>query len=282
MKTNTLCLLAFSLSFSACSQESHLVISASGGDVYNTSGSISTSIGQIVYTSSSNSIGAISHGVEQANKSMVSLTVNLNVFLDGYYKTASSPALMRPARYTNLLESGSLNPGAASDVDLITVELIRPSNLNAVAYSATSILQTNGTVRCNFPTNSLFGSYYIVVKHRTAIPIWSVNPITLSAATTYNFSNNLATVYSGGDVSVPTMHSINSGLYGMWMGEMIDDDFLDAVDYSPYDADVYLSGYGGLYLLDGDLNGDSYVDASDYGSVFDYNSNQGVYTHRPF
>ena len=283
MKNNLfLVFLAFLLSYSASSQESHLVISASGGDVYNTSGSISTSIGQIVYTSSSNSIGAISHGVEQANKSMVSLTVNLNVFLDGYYKNNSSPALMRPARYTNLLESGSLNPGAASDVDLITVELIRPSNLNAVAYSATSILQTNGTVRCNFPTNSLFGSYYIVVKHRAAIPIWSANPITLSAATTYNFSNNLANVYSGGDVSVPTMHTINSGLYGMWMGEMIDDDYLDAVDYASLETDINLSQYGGLYLLDGDLNGDSYVDATDFGSVFDYNSNQGVYTHRPF
>ena len=67
----------------------------------------------------------------------------------------------------------------------------------------------------------------------------------------------------------------------MWMGEMINDDFLDAVDYSPYDADVYLSGYGGLYLLDGDFNGDSYVDASDY-AVFDYNSTVGVYEQRPY
>jgi len=143
-------------------------------------------------------------------------------------------------------------------------------------------LQTNGSVQCVFPVCALYGSYYIVVKHRAAIPIWSANPITLSATTTYNFSNNLANIYAHSDVLVPTMHTINSGLYGMWMGEMIDDDFLDAVDYSPYDADVYLSGYGGLYLLDGDFNGDSYVDAVDYGSVFDYNSNQGVYTQRPY
>jgi hypothetical protein len=78
------------------------------------------------------------------------------------------------------------------------------------------------------------------------------------------------------------MHTINSGLYGMWMGEMIDDDYLDAVDYLSLETDINLSQYGGLYLLDGDLNGDSYVDAADYGGVFDYNSNQGVYTHRPF
>jgi len=143
-------------------------------------------------------------------------------------------------------------------------------------------LQTNGSVQCVFPVCALYGSYYIVVKHRAAIPIWSANPITLSAATTYNFSNNLANVYSGGDVSVPTMHTINSGLYGMWMGEMIDDDYLDAGDYASLETDINLSQYGGLYLLDGDLNGDSYGDATDFGSVFDYNSNQGVYTHRPY
>jgi hypothetical protein len=208
--------------------------------------------------------------------------LTVKVFLDGYYKTASNPGLMRPARYTNLVESGSLNPGAATDVDLITVELVSPSNLYGVAYSISPILQTNGTVQCVFPVCALYGSYYIVVKHRAAIPIWSANPITLSTTTTYNFSNNLANVYAQSNVLIPTMHTINSGLYGMWMGEMTDDDFLDAVDYSPYDADVYLSGYGGLYLLDGDFNGDSYVDAVDYGSVFDYNSNQGVYTQRPY
>jgi hypothetical protein len=65
------------------------------------------------------------------------------------------------------------------------------------------------------------------------------------------------------------------------MGEMNDDDFIDAVDYLPFAAHVILSN-DGLYMLDGDFNGDSYVDAADYGSVFDYNSRQGIYMKRPY
>ena len=207
--------------------------------------------------------------------------LTVQVLLDGYYITGSNPALMRPARYTNLLESGSTSPGAATDVDLITVELRSPSNLDVVAYSVSPILQTNGSAQCIFPTCALYGSYYIVVKHRAAIPIWSSNPISLSGAATYDFTNNLTNVYSGGDLSIPTMRNINEGLYGMWMGEMNDDDFIDAVDYLPFAAHVILSN-DGLYMLDGDFNGDSYVDAADYGSVYDYNSRQGIYMKRPY
>jgi len=63
---------------------------------------------------------------------------------------------------------------------------------------------------------------------------------------------------------------------------MNDDGFIDAADYLPFVDHVNLSSYYGQYLLDGDFNGDAYVDAVDYGSVFDYNSNQGIYTQRPY
>lgn len=69
MKNNTLLLfIAFLLSFSANAQTAHQVLSAAGGDAYNTSGSIALSVGQVVYTSSSNSTGSISQGVQQAKK----------------------------------------------------------------------------------------------------------------------------------------------------------------------------------------------------------------------
>jgi hypothetical protein len=77
------------------------------------------------------------------------------------------------------------------------------------------------------------------------------------------------------------MHTITSGVYGMWLGELNDDGFLDSQDYSSYETDTYSSGYLGLYMLDGDLNGDAYVDATDY-AVFDFNSFQGTYTQRPY
>ena len=77
------------------------------------------------------------------------------------------------------------------------------------------------------------------------------------------------------------MHTIASGLYGVWLGELNGDEYLDSQDYSVYEADTYSSGYLGLYMLDGDLNGDAYVDATDY-AVYDFNSNQGTYMQRPY
>ena len=53
------------------------------------------------------------------------------------------------------------------------------------------------------------------------------------------------------------------------------------MDYSDLELDIYASGYLGLYLLDADLNGDTYVDASDF-AVFDSNSNYGAYEQRPY
>jgi hypothetical protein len=234
---------------------------------------------------SSNSFSYGYHG--SSNRGVVNATFTplvsssplaLQLFLDGYYIYGSNPSSMRAARYINLLESGSANPGANTDVDLITVELRSAANLNVVAYSVSSILQTNGSLQCTFPAGAFGNSYYIVVKHRSSIPLWSANPVTISGSTTLNFSNNSANAFTDG--SVAPMKTLVSGLYGIRLGELNGDGYLDGVDYSTFESNVYSSAYGGLFLLDGDLNGDSYVDASDF-AVFNFNSTLGSYEQRP-
>ena len=205
-------------------------------------------------------------------------SLSLQVFLDGYYINSSNPSSMRPARYNNLVASGSANPGANTDVDIITVELRNPSNLNVVAFSVSPILQTNGSVQCVFPAVAIGASYYIVVKHRSAIPLWSGNPVIMAASSAFSFANNAVNAYSDG--SITPMHTLVPSLFGIWLGELNDDGFLDGVDYTVFETDAYLSQYAGLYLLDGDLNGDAYVDASDF-SVFDFNARLGSYEQRP-
>ena len=224
--------------------------------------------------------GGSNRGVENATFTPLvsSSPLALQLFLDGYYIYGSNPASMRAARYINLLESGSANPGANTDVDLITVELRSAANLNVVAYSVSSILQTNGSLQCTFPAGAFGNSYYIVVKHRSSIPLWSANPVTMSGSTTLNFSNNSANAFTDG--SVAPMKTLVSGLYGTRLGELNGDGYLDGVDYSTFESNVYSSAYGGLFLLDGDLNGDSYVDASDF-AVFNFNSTLGSYEQRP-
>ena len=224
--------------------------------------------------------GDSNRGVENATFTplITNATLSLQVYLDGYYENGSNPSVMRAARYNNLLESGSANPGASSDVDVITIELRSASNLEVVAYSVSPILQTNGNVQCVFPAGAVGGSYYIVVKYRTSIQLWSANPVTMSASTVFNFANNSTNAYTVG--SLAPMKTLTSGLYGIRLGEMNGDGYLDGVDFSAFQTDVYSSSYSGLYLLNGDFNGDTYVDASDF-SVFDFNASLGSYEQRP-
>jgi len=119
------------------------------------------------------------------------------------------------------------------------------------------------------------------VKHRGANPLWSSNPVIMTTSSAYSFTSNALNAFSEGDPSITPMHTISSGVYGVWLGEFNGDGYLDNQDYPAYEADTYSSGYLGLYLLDGDLNGDAYVDATDY-AVYDFNSSQGTYTQRPY
>ena len=233
------------------------------------------------YTTSGVYTGTTENCVTQVlNLTITPLTASLSLqlFLDGYYIYGSNPASMRAARYINLIESGSANPGAITDVDVITVELRSAASLNVVAYSVSPILQKNGSVQCTFPIGALGNSYYVVVKHRSSLPLWSANPVTISGSTVLNFSNNIATAYT--DASVAPMSTLVSGLYASRLGELNGDGYLDGVDYTVFETDTYLSQYGGLYLLNGDFNGDAYVDASDF-SVFDFNARLGSYEQRP-
>jgi hypothetical protein len=280
MKNTALLILSFLFSFSIKAQTSHQAFTAAGGDASHSSGSIAFSIGQVFYTSSSSSTGSsISQGVQQARKSITTLFLDLKVLVDGYYINESNPPLMVPARYTNLVEAGSSNPGLPTDADLIQVELRNPSSLDVVSYTSTAMLNTNGTVRCNFPTSALVGDYYIVVKHRSCLPLWSSNPISFSNTTEYNFIQSISNSYSSAEI--PVLHQVAPGVFSLFVGELYSDGYIDGVDYTIYENDTYLSLYTGLYLLNGDFNGDSYVDAADYGK-FDFNSQLGLFFQRPY
>jgi hypothetical protein len=217
--------------------------------------------------------------------------LTLKVFLDGYYVNGSSPAEMRAARYNNLVAAIPSGQGYAAalaalsgntqDVDLITVQLRSTTNTETILHTATPMLKKDGSVFCVFPESAIGGSYYVVVDHRASMPLWSQNPITLTTSSILNFANTLASAYSDGDALLTPMKTISSGLYGIWMGELDQTGYLDAFDYSNLEGDIYESGYLGQYLLDGDLNGDSYVDATDF-AVFDFNSIRGLYEQRPY
>ena len=244
-----------------------------------------------IYTASGVYTGTTTNCVTQMLNLTILPTLTLNVLLDGYYVIGSSPAEMRAARYNNLVAAIPSGDGSAAalaalsgntqDVDLITVQLRGTTSGLPILHTATPMLKKDGSVICEFPASAIGGSYYVVVDHRASMPLWSQNPITLTNSSTLNFANTLASAYSDGDALLTPMKTISSGLYGVWMGELDETGYLDAFDYSNLEGDINQSQYLGQYLLDGDLNGDSYVDATDF-AVFDFNSIRGLYEQRPY
>jgi hypothetical protein len=201
-------------------------------------------------------------------------TVNLTAFIQGYYNGTGMVA----ARYDNLMSAGSATPGNATDVDFVTVELHDAINTATVAYTADGMLQTDGTLSVSFPAAAVGGDYYIVLKHQNALQLWSANPVTIASTTTYDFSSALTQAYTDG--STDPMAFLATGVYGMYSGDINQDEYIDGSDYSIYELDVDNSTNLGLFNLASDLNGDTYVDGSDY-PLFDINSANSVYSQHP-
>jgi len=65
MKTTTRLLVCFALGTSLASVRAQEATVASGGIASNTSGTVNYSVGQIVYTTNSESIGSVSQGIQQ-------------------------------------------------------------------------------------------------------------------------------------------------------------------------------------------------------------------------
>jgi hypothetical protein len=188
--------------------------------------------------------------------------VNLKLNIEGYYDTTTHE--MRPVKANQGIGS------SVTDVGDITVELVNPDNHETIATIST-VLKTNGTATCNFPTVP-HGTYYIVVKHRNAIQTWSATPVLVSAIPiTYDFSNDVNKVYGSNTVE------LESGVYGFYSGDINQDEIIDPSDYSMWETDYNDFSFGNFST---DLNGDGIVDASDY-SIWESNYNHFTFSSHP-
>lgn len=104
-------------------------------------------------------------------------TLNLNLFIEGYYLSGQ---VMQPVLYNNGL---STNPNAC---DSITCELYTSNGAFVSAKNA--LLLINGTCSISWASALLGNSYYIVVKSRNNIETWSKQPVLFnSAVINYSF-----------------------------------------------------------------------------------------------
>ena len=110
-----------------------------------------------------------------------SITLNLNVFIDGYYDSNNHtmiPLLYNTGNSTNNME-----------VDTITVELHSASSPYSMIESSKGILKIDGTCSVVYSPDRFGLPYYIVLKHRNALETWSKIPIVLDTITEYDFTH---------------------------------------------------------------------------------------------
>ena len=117
----------------------------------------------------------------------------------------------------------------------------------------------NYTFRYTFDSASLGSSYYLQIRHRNSIQIWSANPVTfdfLNGNLRYDFTLSADSAYGSNQVQVDS----SPLRFAMYSGDVNQDDIVDGTDTQLIDNDAaaFLSGY-----VVTDVNGDDFVDGTD-------------------
>ncbi len=175
-------------------------------------------------------------------------TLTLTAFIQGFYNAVTN----------------SLTP------DSTTVILRNVTSPYSVIDSAKAVLNSSGTGTFSFMKIFNSAPYYIQIKHRNSIDVWSRSPgqSFTSSLLSYNFTDTLSKAYGSNMIQVDNS-PVKYAIYG---GDADRDNNIDASDISMIDNDASnsLSGY-----VVSDLTGDDFVDANDI-SIADNNSLNSV------
>ncbi len=192
--------------------------------------------------------------------SNVNLTIH--AFLQGFYLGGGTMAAAP-------FNADGISP--TNIADTITVEL-HDASTQALSYSTTALLNTNGSCIVTFPSSANGNSYYVVILHRNSITTWSSIPVLMSASgTSYNFSS------SASQAAGSNLANDGSGIFIIYTGDINQD---GAVDFSDYPSLDIASSNGVIGYDTNDLDGNGAVDFADY-PMIDINSSNGVLSTTP-
>jgi hypothetical protein len=117
-------------------------------------------------------------------------------------------------------------------------------------------LSNSGTGQLIFPSAPT-GNYYLVIRHRNHLEIWSVNTLTLVKGTT-SFSSYDFSTSAGMSYGVNALKQEGS-VYVSWGGDVNQDGVIDFIDRNLTWNNRGQSGY-----LSTDCNGDDITNSNDY------------------
>jgi hypothetical protein len=76
-----------------------------------------------------------------------------------------------------------------TDVDSVTIELRSTTSPYALVQTRTGVINKTGNVQLQFNPSAIGNSYYIVLKHRSSIEVWSKIPVLMTTNTYFDFTN---------------------------------------------------------------------------------------------
>jgi hypothetical protein len=178
-------------------------------------------------------------------------TLNLTAFLEGYY---TGNATMQSTLYNLSL---SADPTATDSITVLLYAASVPVS-NTPDYTFSTILHNNGTVALTLPGTVVGNSYYITIKHRNHLELWSAQPILFGATTNYSFADSLNAAY--GDGVNPPMRAVSGGKYALYSGDVNQDGTIDIFDLQTAENDASNFSFG--YNVS-DVNGEGNTDIFD-------------------
>jgi hypothetical protein len=147
------------------------VIPACGGYFSAGGKSLSWTMGETLNTVLTSGTKMLTQGNQQPYIFLKLL--NLKIFIEGFYIGGGQ---MQAVLYQNNLD---INPAAC---DSITVELHDASSPYSIFTSVNALLRVDGSADVRFPISVSCNSYYIAVRHRNSMEIWSRDPVRFSDA----------------------------------------------------------------------------------------------------
>jgi len=205
------------------------------------------------------------HTVATATVTVLARNIlNLKLFIEGYYLGNGQ---MQPVMKNELVQGAT-----PTQADSITIELHQVNHPDSVVESAPVILMTDGSAQAVFSAHIPCHSYWIVVKHRSAIQTWSAAPVAFNDTDQYDFTISSNKAY-GSNMTDP----YHEGTWSFYNGDINQDGNIDLVDFPALDTEIIHGFYG---YSPADLNGDGNVDLIDF-PILDENLINGVFSKQP-
>jgi hypothetical protein len=149
--------------------------------------------------------------------------------------------------------------GASQVQDTVRGYLAAAAGPNALVDSSRIVLTAAGAGMLIFET-APSGNYYLVVRHRNHLALWTTVPQALTKGTTsigaFDFSAGPGTAYGTAALKQ------EGGVYVAWSGDVNQDGVIDFLDRNDTWNNRGLAGY-----LPSDCDGNNLTDVTDYGFV---------------